>query len=100
MCPVSCVLFPVLLFLTQPHLTSLVRQPDIDRTQSAIMLLLLLLLCSQGTPTQSISSVMRLGDYYYYDVSTFLFERKLQVESEISEIILRAQSDLWSRWSL
>ena len=55
------------------------------------MLLLLLLLCSQGTPTQSISSVMRLGDYYYYDVSTFLFERKLQVESEI---ILRAQSDL------
>ena len=54
-----------------------------------MLLLLLLLLCSQDT--QSISSVMRLGDYYYYDVSTFLFERKFQVESEI---ILRAQSDL------
>ena len=54
-----------------------------------MLVLLLLLLCSQDT--QSISSVMRLGDYYYYDVSTFLFERKFQVESEI---ILRAQSDL------
>ena len=44
-------------------------------------MLLLLLLCCQTS--HSISSVIRLGHYYYYDVSTSLFDRKFQVESQI-----------------
>ena len=69
-CPVCCFLY----YYSSHSLTSPVR------TETDIMLIVLLLLCSLGTPTLSVSSVIRLGHYYYYDVSTLLFDRKLQVE--------------------
>ena len=50
-------------------------------TLQTVNMFLLLLLCCHSA--RAISSVIRLGHYYYYDVSTFLFDRKLQVECEI-----------------